>query len=150
LPLSQEIGEVITHGARTPAHLHLLPPADDLRAARRFDDAVATGCWFLDRQSNQISIGAADAGGDFQPEPYDIPCRTLIPRQVSNLLVAGRCHSASVDASSSTRVTVTAMSLGQAAGTAAAMAVRMKTDVAQLDGVKVREMLASQGAGAYT
>ena len=66
------------------------------------------------------------------------------------MLVAGRCHSASVDASSSTRVTVTAMSLGQAAGTAAAMAVRMKTDVAQLDVVKVREMLASQGAGAYT
>ena len=42
------------------------------------------------------------------------------------------------------------MSLGQAAGTAAAMAVRQKTDVAQLDGVKVRDMLASQGAGAFT
>ena len=124
--------------------------ADDLRAARRFDDAVATGCWYLDRHPNQVTQGTANVGGEFQPEPYDIPYRTLVPQKISNLLVAGRCHSASAEASSSTRVTVTAMSLGQAAGTAAAMAVRNKTDVAQLDGVKVREMLASQGAGAFT
>jgi hypothetical protein len=124
--------------------------ADDLRAARRFDDAVATGCWYLDRHPNQVTQGTANLGGEFQPEPYDIPYRTLVPQRISNLLVAGRCHSASAEASTSTRVTVTAMSLGQAAGTAAAMAVRQKTDVAQLDGVKVRETLASQGAGAFT
>jgi Holliday junction resolvasome RuvABC endonuclease subunit len=47
-------------------------------------------------------------------------------------------------------VTVTAISLGQAAGTAAAMAIRRGIDAAEVDGVKVREALASQGAGAFT
>jgi hypothetical protein len=97
-----------------------------------------------------VTQGTANLGGEFQPEPYDIPYRTVVPQRISNLLVAGRCHSASAEASTSTRVTVTAMCLGQAAGTAAAMAVRQRAGVAQLDGVKVREMLASQGAGAFT
>ena len=44
-----------------------------------------------------------------------MPPTSLLPRKISNLLVAGRCHSASKLAASSTRVTVTAMAMGQAA-----------------------------------
>ncbi|MEO6789137.1 MAG: FAD-dependent oxidoreductase, partial [Chthoniobacteraceae bacterium] len=67
-----------------------------------------------------------------------------------NLLVAGRCHSATRGAHASTRVTVTAMAMGEAAGTAAAMAVKSKTEVAALDGVKVREALSKKDAGPFT
>ncbi len=125
---------------------------DDLMKSRRFDDAIATGCWYLDLHPNKTVVGSAN---DFdpakvQPEPYDIPFRSLVPQKIGNLLVAGRCHSATRGAHASTRVTVTAMAMGEAAGTAAAMALTAKTEVAALDGVKVREALSKQNAGPFT
>jgi hypothetical protein len=125
---------------------------DDLMKSRRFDDAIATGCWYLDLHPNKTVVGSAN---DFdpkkvQPEPYDIPFRSLVPQKIGNLLVAGRCHSATRGAHASTRVTVTAMAMGEAAGTAAAVALKSKSEVAALDGVKVREQLATQRAGPFT
>ncbi len=125
---------------------------DDLIKGRRFDDAIATGCWYLDLHPNKTVVGSAN---DFdpkkvQPEPYDIPFRSLVPQKIGNLLVAGRCHSATRGAHASTRVTVTAMALGEAAGCAAAMAAKSKTELALISGVKVREQLASQNAGPFT
>lgn len=120
---------------------------EDIRAARSFEDAVATGCWYLDRHPNEVTAGAAQQEAGFQPEPYDIPYRTLLPQRVSNLLVAGRCHSASYTASTSTRVTATAMALGQAAGTAAAMAAGERCSPQILSGTDVRRALESQHAG---
>jgi hypothetical protein len=125
---------------------------DDLMKRRRFDDAIATGCWYLDLHPNKTTLGSAN---DFdpkkhQPEPYDIPYRSLVPQKIENLLVAGRCHSATRGAHASTRVTVTAMAMGEAAGAASALAVREKKAVATVDGVKVREILAAQNAGPFT
>ncbi|MGD9518061.1 MAG: FAD-dependent oxidoreductase [Armatimonadota bacterium] len=57
-------------------------------------------------------------------KPYDIPYRSLIPRGVDNLLVAGRPISADHVAHSSLRIQPTCYALGQAAGTAAALCVR--------------------------
>jgi hypothetical protein len=85
-----------------------------------------------------------------QPEPYDIPYRALVPQKIENLLVAGRCHSATRGAHASTRVTVTAMAMGEAAGVAAAASLQNKTSVALLSGVKVREALGKLGAGPFT
>lgn len=125
---------------------------DDLMKGHRFDDAIATGCWYLDLHPNKTVVGSAN---DFdpkkvQPEPYDIPYRSLVPQKVENLLVAGRCHSATRGAHASTRVTVTAMAMGEAAGCAAALALKTKTEVAVLNGVKVREALTRQNAGPFT
>jgi hypothetical protein len=120
--------------------------------SRRFDDAIATGCWYLDLHPNKTVVGSAN---DFdpkkvQPEPYDIPFRSLLPQKIENLLVAGRCHSATRGAHASTRVTVTAMAMGEAAGVAAAIALKDKTSVTLLSGVKVREKLSTQNAGPFT
>jgi hypothetical protein len=125
---------------------------DDLMKSRRFDDAIATGCWYLDLHPNKTVAGSAN---DFdpkkvQPEPYDIPYRSLVPQKIENLLVAGRCHSATRGAHASTRVTVTAMAMGEAAGVAAALALQSKAEVAHIDGVKVREKLATLNAGPFT
>ncbi len=125
---------------------------DDLMKSRRFDDAIATGCWYLDLHPNKTVVGSAN---DFdpkkvQPEPYDIPYRSLVPQKIENLLVAGRCHSATRGAHASTRVTVTALAMGEAAGVAAALALRSKTEVAQIDGIKVREKLVTLNAGPFT
>jgi hypothetical protein len=122
---------------------------DDLRTNRRFDDAIATGCWFMDVHPNSSQTDKPYVNG-FQPDPYDIPYRSLVAQKVGNLLVAGRCHSATAEAAASSRVTVTAMALGEAAGTAAALAVRNRTDVALLDGRNVRSALVEQGAGPLT
>ncbi len=125
---------------------------EDLMKSRRFDDAIATGCWYLDLHPNKTVVGSAN---DFdpkkvQPDPYDIPYRSLVPQKIANLLVAGRCHSATRGAHASTRVTVTAMAMGEAAGCAAALAVGTKTEVGELSGAKVREELSSKGAGPFT
>ena len=123
---------------------------DDLKNTTRHDDAIATGCWFLDIHPPETTLDKPFTGSGFQPNPYDISYRTLVPQKVDNLLVAGRCHSASSEASASSRVTATAMALGEAAGAAAALAVKTRTELGSLDGVKVREALVIQGAGPFT
>lgn len=59
-------------------------------------------------------------------------------------------HATATVAAASTRVTVTAMAMGEAAGLAAALSLESNTEVALLDGVKVREALSSQNAGPFT
>lgn len=120
---------------------------DDIVTSRQFEDAVATGCWYLDQHPNDVTVGTANRGEKVQPKPYDIPYRTLLPQKASNLLVAGRCHSATQLASSSTRVNATAMAMGQAAGTAAALAARRRVSPHDLHGADVCERLRRQGAG---
>ena len=92
---------------------------DDVAEGRRHDDVIVLGAWRLDRHPPR------DSGYHEIPwtPPYDIPYRTLLPRSLENVLVAGRCHSATSEALASSRVTATAMGMGQAAGIAAAMAV---------------------------
>ena len=92
---------------------------EDVRLGRRHDDVVVLGAWRLDRHPPD-KPGYHDI--PWTP-PYDIPYRTLLPQGVDNLLVAGRCHSATSEALASSRVTATAMGMGQAAGIAAASAV---------------------------
>lgn len=125
---------------------------DDLMHRRRFDDAIATGCWYLDLHPNKTTVGSAN---DFnpqkvQPAPYDMPYRSLLPQKIDNLLVAGRCHSATRGAHASTRVTVTAMAMGEAAGLAAASAVRENKSPQEISGAEVRQSLAAVGAGPFT
>lgn len=122
----------------------------DLEKNNRYDDAIATGCWFLDVHPQKTTTDKPFAGSGFQPKPYDISYRTLVPKTLSNLLVAGRCHSASKEAAASSRVTATAMALGQAAGTAAALSIKSKTEVGSFSGTKVREALTQQGGGPFT
>ena len=124
----------------------------DIMQARRFDDAIATGCWYLDLHPNKTTIGSAN---DFkaekvQPAPYDIPYRSLLPQKIENLLVAGRCLSATRQAQASARVTATAMALGEAAGTAAAIAISTRKNPQEISGVAVRQRLAEFGGGPFT
>ncbi len=129
---------------------------EDIKNEKKFPDAVATGNWYLDLHPNYATVGSANVkpgglGGldGYQPDHYDIPYRSLLPRKIDNLLVAGRCHSATRLAQSSSRVTVTAMAMGQAAGMAAALASEKQKNVQEMDGVKVREALDQIHAGPF-
>ena len=125
---------------------HVLNEAE-IMATKSFDDAIATGCWYLDQHPNKITLGGANAVPKQQPAPYDIPYRSLVPQKVENLLVAGRCHSTTRLAQSSTRVTVTAMALGEAAAVAAALAIKGDTTPQRLASPDVRKALRQQNAG---
>jgi hypothetical protein len=77
---------------------------------------------------------------------YDVPFGCLVPRGTRNLLVAGRCLSATREAHGSARVMGTCMTMGQAAGTAAAMSVQERQPIAQLSIDALRDRLRGQGA----
>lgn len=77
---------------------------------------------------------------------YDIPYGVMVPQKVSNLLVTGRCISATHEAIASARITATAMALGQAAGAAASMAVNEKVACSEVSVTELQELLANQGA----
>ncbi len=108
--------------------------ADDLRASRRFADAVAHGCFPLD----------APGYGHAPMPPYQIPYRSLLVQGVDNILVVGRCFSATRAALSSARVMPTCCLMGQAAGIATAMACRDGTALRSVNPATIRqELLAS-------
>ena len=95
--------------------------AADVLAARTFDDAIGLcGAPIEDHH------GGADGGTTWRylpdGETVGIPLRSLIVRDGSNALVAGRCFSATHDAHASIRSMAQCMAMGQAAGTTAALA----------------------------
>jgi len=94
---------------------------DDIMEARKRSDGVAKGCHELDihlADTGHVRSAIKDGGS------YDIPLGCLIARDLSNVLVAGRCLSSTREAHSSARVMGTCMAMGDAAGTAAAMMVQ--------------------------
>ena len=77
---------------------------------------------------------------------YDVPYGVMVPVKIKNLLATGRCVSASHEALASVRISATAMALGQAAGTAAALCVRKDIDFADVDIQELQGKLFEQGA----
>ncbi|MGI6337628.1 MAG: FAD-dependent oxidoreductase [Eubacteriales bacterium] len=94
----------------------------------RFDDVVAFGGWPLDdhHPGGFYHKGHPNTWGK-TPAPYGIPYRCLYSRNIANLFFAGRNISMTHAAMSSARVMATCGLLGQAVGTAAAIAVEKDT-----------------------
>jgi hypothetical protein len=82
--------------------------------------------------------------------PYGIPYRCLLPKGVANLIVASRAASFSHIAASSCRLCRTMMTLGQAAGNAAALCVRHDIAPRQVDGAALQAALVAQGVAVGT
>lgn len=97
----------------------------DVSSGGRFEDTVAYGGWPLDDHDPDgfRHSGRPNKNG-ITPSPYGIPYRTLYSVNINNLLFAGRNISMTHAAMSSSRVMATCALLGQAAGTAAAIAVK--------------------------
>lgn len=77
---------------------------------------------------------------------YYYPYRSFLPKNVNNLLVAGRHYSSSSDAQKISREIPPCMAMGEAVGVAAAVALNDRVDVANVDVEKVRMLLRNQGA----
>ncbi len=106
---------------------HIITQAD-VEAGGPFEDVVAYGGWSMD---DHAPAAFYDPGEPTvfhpAPSPWGIPYRSLYSRNVDNLLCAGRNISATHIALSSSRVMRTCAGIGQAAGTAAAIAARNDT-----------------------
>ena len=100
----------------------------DVESGGRFDDVVAYGGWTMDDHHpagfRAVKSGAPATIFHAAPSPYGIPYGSLHSGNIENLMFAGRCASCTHAAMSSTRVMGTASVMGQAIGTAAAIAAR--------------------------
>ncbi|OGV71188.1 MAG: hypothetical protein A2269_03500, partial [Lentisphaerae bacterium RIFOXYA12_FULL_60_10] len=105
---------------------------NDIEAGGRFNDVVAYGGWTMD-DHDTAGFLAATTGRPATifhpaPSPYGIPYRSLYAQSIANLFMAGRNISCTHAALSSTRVMGTCSVLGQAVGTAAALAIQQGID----------------------
>lgn len=118
--------------------------ADDLIHAKVPEDSILLAANSVDVHGRfgPTSNEYVPIDGDF----YGVPFRSLIPIRVDQLLIAGRCVSADSTAAGAVRVMPPCMAMGQAAGTAAALAVLKNIPARQVDSAELRKVLKENGA----
>lgn len=130
--------------------------ADDILERRVFETVIAHSAYPIDIH-NPKGIGTDSRFLSEKGTYYSIPYEVLYCNEIKNLLVAGRCISASFEAQAAIRTTPTAGALGQAAGVAAALAAREKNSgrmagdqnrgqVAEVDRKELQQHLLAQNA----
>ena len=116
----------------------------DCKNCMKFEDAIAACNYDIDIHNPE---GTGTYIYSFKPgEYYTIPYRCLIPKTVSNLLVAGRCISSDHSAQASYRIMPFVCCIGEAAGEAAALAVQNRCGVSEIDVAALQNRLREQGA----
>ena len=117
---------------------------EDILSYRKFDDSVACGCYEVDIHNpsgtgtHLIYLKSDDY--------YTIPLRSLCPRGIKNLLVAGRCISSTHEAQSAYRIMPIVCNIGEGAGIAAALAYKRKTEPRFVDIGELHELMNKYGA----
>ncbi|MDF2924907.1 MAG: tricarballylate dehydrogenase [Paenibacillaceae bacterium] len=101
---------------------------DDMKAGVRHEAAAARVSFGVDvhsfnKDQNRQEAGLSNLG--IPTQPYDIPVQALIAKDVTGLLMAGRCISGDYLAHASYRVTGNAVVMGQTAGVTAALSARL-------------------------
>lgn len=119
---------------------------DDLHHGRHFDDVVAVAGYPVDIHNPTSGDGPFDDGIPPTANIYEIPYRTLTPRDLDNVLVSGRCLSATHEALAAVRVMPPCFAMGEAAGVAAAWAVNDGLTIHDIDVPALQQQLLSQGA----
>ncbi|MCS7052334.1 MAG: FAD-dependent oxidoreductase [Ignavibacterium sp.] len=104
---------------------------DDIRLARKFDDAIARACYGIDihGQKDEESRMEHLKEGEY----YEVPLRALIVKEAENLLVAGRCISSTREGHSALRIQPTSAATGEACGALAAIAVKNNKSLREID-----------------
>jgi hypothetical protein len=126
---------------------------EDFAQGRKFDDTIGR---FYRRAMPGVEIHNPDGGEGAEADawsrtlvsplmPFEIPYRCLIPKGVENLVVAGRTISGTHEADRWFRGIYCCIVVGQAAGTAAALAVKSGVLPRHVDIKVLRQRLAAQG-----
>jgi hypothetical protein len=118
---------------------------EDVLGCASFDDSIGVNGWPMEQHI------AGDVIFKFPPIPEsrgfnELPYRMLTPAGLDNLLVAGRCASMTHDGQSAARVSGACFAMGEAAGTAAALALSGNTIPRDIAIEKLQQTLQKQGA----
>ena len=127
---------------------------EDCASARRFPDAMATA---MIHMVPGVEIHSPDGGEGDRNDPYvaglvlpfnefSVPLRTLLPRGLDGILVAGRCLSTTHEADGWTRSQPIMMQVGEGAGTVAAIAAKDGRSLRDVDINKVHATMRAHGA----
>jgi len=130
---------------------------DDYMKRSNFDDEIGRSAYWIDVHTSDASVEAFEKHRQQRlhdlrykryktGESYGIPYRVLIPQNLKNVLVAGRCVSTDREALGSIRVTGGCYITGQAAGLAASIAVNDNTDTRGFNVKKLQRKLKDAGA----
>ena len=117
--------------------------SEDYCAGRVFEDSVCYSYWFVDIHREGQPAYIRYITHDKTPT---IRLSAMISKDISNLMMAGRCVSSDRETNSSLRVKASCMAMGQAAGTAAAIAVGDNVEVSRVKPERVLRTLEQQGA----
>ena len=118
---------------------------EDVLGCASFEDSIGVNGWPME------SHVAGDVVFRFPPIPESrgfnqLPYRMLVPERIDNLLVAGRCASMTHDGQSAARVSGACLAMGEAAGSAAALALSGNTIPRDIAVEKLQQQLREQGA----
>ncbi len=139
LSIASEIG---VRESRKLKGVHVLT-AQELLECVDFEDGVALGNYAIDIHNPSgtgTRIQYPKEGGYYQ-----IPYRSLLPKEYDNLLVAGRCISATHEAQAAIRIMPICACLGEAAGIGAGIAARMGAPVSGIPVEELRRKLRKNG-----
>lgn len=116
---------------------------DDVRSSRKFDDAIAIVPKVIVGWGNNMVESGVNRRGDTCAY---IPYRSLVPRKIDGLLVGCRCFSSDILANDAINLIPHCAAIGEAAGTAAALAVKKGVPVRKLDIKLLQKTLAQNGS----
>jgi hypothetical protein len=123
---------------------------EDILECKTFDDAICRNHYPVDIHTPRGKKLVHERTGDFpyfKPDAFhEIPLRSIIPLGLENVLVPGRCASATFEAQSAIRVQQNCHSMGEAAGLAAAWMAAQGVGSRGIDGLELRAALKAQGA----
>jgi FAD dependent oxidoreductase len=118
---------------------------EDVLGCASFDDSIGVNGWPM-----EVHV-AGDVIFKFPPIPEsrgfnELPYRMLVAKGVDNLLIAGRCASMTHDGQSAARVSGACFAMGEAAGSAAALALSGNTIPRDIGLEKLQQALKQHGA----
>lgn len=119
--------------------------AEDILSCRLFPDRIAHTAYPIDIH-NPKGEGTESTFMRSEGAYYSIPYSVMVCPEIDNLIVTGRCISATFEAQAAIRTTPTAGAMGQAAGIAAAMAAKEGCAARDIDVERLQKCLREQGA----
>ena len=119
--------------------------ADDILDCVDFPDSIGVNGWPVEAHVTGDVVIKWPRGGD--PRGFNqLPFRMIVPQRLDNVYVAGRCASMTHDGQSSARVSGPCFAMGQAAGTAADLALSAGVPTGEVDVGRLQERLEADGA----
>ena len=119
---------------------------DDVLGCADFDDTIGVNGWPVESHVAGTVEFRWQRGDD--PRGFNqLPFRMILPGRIANMYVIGRCASMTHDAQSAARVTGPCFAMGEAAGTAAGLALSAGVTCRDVDVAELQQRL--ERAGAY-